>query len=1395
MSKITKQTIRNVQNVLSILIVASLIQPANSMGAALTLANAPLANSTTTSVLPNLMFILDDSGSMGWDYLPDWASGAPTELFNNAGYNAVYYNPAITYTPPAFFDSNGALNTTTYPSQTGMSTASGADSTTKPNWKAVKNDAYGIQTTATSNLVGNASYYTFIPGEYCTLPDLKTCTARSTPSSTYPYAGSLRWCNSAALTTCQRTRTSTYSFVRYAGQVITPAQGASSTIAISNISGTNSITNLTVNGQRIISANISYTGNTEHALGDQIVTAINNCTNAVTGSCQVAGYSAARTGSNNSTVVTITAPLASGNITFTPVMTRTGTGTFNISAFSGFTSSVTVPGSNILTNIVFGNNYPYPGSTTKAATRTDCAASTCTYVEEMTNYANWWAYYHTRMQAMKTSVSRAFKNIDNRFRVGFSTISYTGVTDGSNFQHIDTFELAQKNAWFTKLFAANPSPGTTTHFTPLRGALSKAGRIFAHKITGGADPVQYSCQQNFTILSTDGYWNTSDETATYGPYDLNGNLVGNLDGGTTPRPQYEGSTATSNSLADLAKYYYDTDLRTSALGNCTGALGSGVDVCTNNVFVSSTDNNTQQHMTTFTIGLGVDGILDYSNDYYTIKKDTPPTYYPAPTTGSMDYYNLINGYGSPTVNWPNPNTTSSSTSVVERIDDLWHAAVNGRGLYFSARDPDTIVTGFQQALAAIESKIGAGAAAATSTLNPVAGDNYAYVASYTTVKWKGNLESRSINTSTGVISENATWCAEDVVANTCSSPSTVTSETSGASTVYYCITPNSSSATCAGTIVGTDCKVEIATACTGTMSSKVSGTSDTRTIYMKVGASLQAFNYTNLSTAGLNSYFDSSYLSTRLSQWPLLTSGEQSQAAGANLVNFLRGQYGYEDRASNTNKLYRYREAVLGDALESKPAYVAKPTFSYTDPGYSAFITAQTSRSGTIYLGTNDGMLHAFDASNGNERWAFIPTMVIPNLWKLADKNYSTMHTNYVNGSPILSDICIANCTDQATASWKTILVGGLNAGGREYYALDVTNPSAPVLLWEFTPANDSDLGYTFGNPVITKKADGTWVVLFSSGYNNGTTSADGSTNNSPQGNGQGYLYVINAYSGTMISKYGTGVGSTGTPSGLSKIATWSDSPVINNVATYTYGGDLQGNVWRFDINTAASSGTNPFKLASLFSDAAGSTAQPITTQPVLGNIGGKRVVFIGTGKYLENSDLTTTQQQSLYAIQDDNATSTIVNPRTSLTQQTLTNAGATRTASANTVNWATGRGWFINFPDTGERQNVEGKLESGTLLIPTTVPSNTVCSPGGYGWLNYLNYQSGSAVDTSTNLAGSKTNAPIVGLNVYYINGLPVVSVVTADHPTPELNSNVRFRTQAGSFQQKKAIWRELIP
>lgn len=876
------------------------------------------------------------------------------------------------------------------------------------------------------------------------------------------------------------------------------------------------------------------------------------------------------------------------------------------------------------------------------------------------------------------------------------------------------------------------------------------------------------------------------------------------------------SGGTSDNLADVAMYYYQTDLRDQALwNNCTGGgtgsdgTGAAGDVCANNVYISGDDNNTKQHMTTFTLGLGASGRMvfspsyksDASGDYVSVKNGAIADSTTTPPTCSW----LANGS---TCNWPIPGMDGSGNGYIENIDDLWHAAVDGRGAYFSATDPASLATGLSSALSSITARKGAAAAAATSTLNPVAGNNFAYVASYTTVKWTGNLEARSISTDTGVINEAATWCVENLTAGSCSAPSSLVVDSSGSSTTYSCVTPSSTAATCTSPAVfnslTNECSLQLPVACNGTMPALVGAITDTRKIYTANSTGTSLINFDAAYAAANPTNFSAAHINT-LSQWASLSATQKTAAAGANLVNFLRGQNGFEDRASNLvgvvdNRLYRYREAVMGDALESQPAYLGPPTFSYADPGYSDFKTAKSGRPGTVYIGANDGMMHAFAADTGIERWAYVPSVVIPNMWILADKNYDIKHANFVNGSPIMSDVCTAHCTDSATAVWRTILVGGLNGGGRGYYALDITDPTAPALLWEFTPTQEANVGYSFGNPVITQKVDGTWVVLVTSGYNN----------TSP-GDGKGYLYVLNALTGAEIgTPIPTGVGDTTTPSGLAKISAWSNE-AASNVAGYVYGGDLLGNVWRFDINTAGA----PLLFATL-KDPSG-IPQPITTSPVLGQINGKRVIFVGTGKYLETLDLSNSQVESMYAIMDDDATATFANPRTHTTEpimvnQTLTATGSTRTVSSNKVDFTidslTGKridqGWYVDFPDSGERVNIDSKLVLGTLLVPTIVPTTTVCSPGGYGWLNYFDYSTGGPVPPSGSTgvstppsaeASVKYDSTIVGINLIFIEGTPKVEVVTSTDPTPRIEPKARIPPATANFTGKRMLWRELIP
>ena len=317
--------------------------------------------------------------------------------------------------------------------------------------------------------------------------------------------------------------------------------------------------------------------------------------------------------------------------------------------------------------------------------------------------------------------------------------------------------------------------------------------------------------------------------------------------------------------------------------------------------------------------------------------------------------------------------------------------------------------------------------------------------------------------------------------------------------------------------------------------------------------------------------------------------------------------------------------------------------------------------------------------------------------------------------------------------AWHTILVAGLNGGGRGYYALDITDPASPRALWEFT---DTNLGYTYGNPIITKLKDGTWVVLVASGYNNVTP-----------GDGVGRLYVLNAGTGAVVRQIPTSAGNQTTPSGLARINAWADNTLIDNTSLRAYGGDLLGNLWRFDINGDVGASGYDAQLLATLKDGLGN-AQPITAKPELADAGGNAVVYVGTGRFLGSSDLSDTSQQSFYAIKDGLSAATIPstaifnNPRTlgSFVQQTETattcpagtpaticSAGqSVRTSSHNVVDLGTKSGWFIDFPVLGERANTDPTLALGTLVFTTNKPDSGECVAGGYSYLYFLDYRTG---------------------------------------------------------------------
>jgi type IV pilus assembly protein PilY1 len=456
-------------------------------------------------------------------------------------------------------------------------------------------------------------------------------------------------------------------------------------------------------------------------------------------------------------------------------------------------------------------------------------------------------------------------------------------------------------------------------------------------------------------------------------------------------------------------------------------------------------------------------------------------------------------------------------------------------------------------------------------------------------------------------------------------------------------------------------------------------------------------------------------------------------------------------------------------------------------------------------------MLHAFDASltatGGQEKWAIIPSAVLPNLYKLADNDYGPNHQFFVDGSPVVGDV-------YGGGAWRTILVGGLNNGGKGYYAVDVTDPTAmpPRVLWEFKqqcPAvgtSDCDLGLSYGKPVITKLNVGgspKWVVMVTSGYNN--LNGNGT-------DGGGYLYVLDALNGTLIYKIGTevgglNVGSAAAPSGLAQINNYVDNALIDNTTLRAYGGDLLGNVWRFDFppSVAVASAT----LIGTAKDAA-NNPQPITTRPELAEIGDKPFVMVGTGELLGVTDLASTRQQSVYGFRDTLAAGPgpiYADPlRGSLRHldisQAGVGAGATRTVTACNLNCAATAGWVLDLAESGERVNVEMKVVLGSLVFASNVPESqgltpeeVACGIGGHSWFNQIDFRDGTVVPGASfsQYLSSQINVGFNVLQLPLVPGRNAPSYVGPGRQADATNVNGGVLPPTPPASGRRISWREV--
>ena len=489
-----------------------------------------------------------------------------------------------------------------------------------------------------------------------------------------------------------------------------------------------------------------------------------------------------------------------------------------------------------------------------------------------------------------------------------------------------------------------------------------------------------------------------------------------------------------------------------------------------------------------------------------------------------------------------------------------------------------------------------------------------------------------------------------------------------------------------------------------------------------------------------------------------LSSGQQasiSASDGAGIIAYLRGDRSGEQASATVAQKYRSRLHLLGDIVNAEPVLLAAPGAHFieaSNPGYAAFKAARASRQALVFQGANDGMLHAFNAATGAEEWAYVPSLLLAHLANLSSVSGFT-HRYYVDGTPTVADVDFGRTAGMASGAdpdWRTLLVGGLGKGGYGYYALDVTAGAvgneasvAEKVLWEFpNSATDgqvvANIGYSFGRPIITKTADQGWVVLLTSGYNNSRTVSVAGVNYT--GDGAGHLFVLNARTGELISDISTGAGSTDTPSGLAAFSGYLDNADADNTVTQVYAGDLLGNVWRFGLTGAAST-WNVKRLATLVDDSG--QAQAVTTAPELATVfevnAAYRFIYVGTGRYLGDSDVTSTATQTMYGLVDDLSAAPTISPlRANLQRQTLSASASDsnqRTATRNTLELAGGgakRGWYIDLPASGERVTTDPQLALGSLVFTSNIPSSVPCVPGGSSYLNILDYRTGGALDSS---------------------------------------------------------------
>jgi len=993
-------------------------------------------------------------------------------------------------------------------------------------------------------------------------------------------------------------------------------------------------------------------------------------------------------------------------------------------------------------------------------------------VDDKINFAHWFTYWRSSYLATRGILSNLIfemgpdrANLLDRFRVGIhygnqttgEVINYTcwALANGftlpcpaqcKSISNVTVYPLAVKTVKGADLVNAlaqdifNPSSIFTSYNHNRVTDYFKTDEPYQEAPGVSGSPTR-SCRRNYEIIVTPDYTGLRHDTGTN---------IGTVSDQYELTLELKYRDGVANQWGDVGAYGWVTDLMPSL---------------NNTLLPGVRDTQTQQHLVRYVVGPKAAGIkFPDSTDTFT-EADT-----------------VLNTMSSAA--WAASRLAFSGIIPLLQysIDDLWHMALNSRGFFYQSNDVrDTV----QKLLAAFNDVLVrnvSGSAVATNTTSLQLGGRV-YQATVET-DWKGHLRA-------------------------------------------YNIAPNA----------GNTALVLDFSAPVWDLAEKVSAVAwGDRKILTWNGSTGVPFRWADIGTSAQNR------LKTAV---PAGVTGLDDY--GGKLLEYLRGSgtcendsttactsgvaYTFRRRNLERSNFTAYSAAnpngrnVLGDIANSNPWLTTAPTAGLSDvdyPGYNQHRTTHKTRGDVLYVGANDGMLHAVDAgttvaNQGKELFAYIPSFVQADLYRLGQSNYD--HRYFVDGSPFSAEA-------QIGSAWKTVLAGGANKGGKGYYLLDVTNvgkttavtesDAASIVLWEFT--GSPDLHYTYNLPIayplpngqarqIARMNDGKWALIVGNGYPDAAgkkaclfilyLSGPGAA-----GDTEGADYHSTGY-----HKLCAGATTYAADDGLDSNGLSTPTPVDTNgdkKVDVIYAGDLNGNMWRFDVSsTTAANWAVDYAGAPLFvaiNDAG--IRQPIIAPPEVmpytaGTASGQLLLF-GTGKFIEGSDRANTNVQTFYGVWDRGVVefSNLTRNRLAVRETNTPVVGASvtyRTQSTNLqvpVSYCTAAavadcgtsphlGWYWDMPEAGERLTGRVTLVSGTVLFNTFFPltetydcdgagpDTTLCTRldpcqyGGDGWLMGLNAETGlmetrfpvfdvnldgSFNDSDTKAAGVKVGAALGG-------------------------------------------------